>query len=233
MLMSACSVVQRDGIYQSKRYKQNSTKIWKIKKNSRETTTNKSIVAARTLSSNIEKPAKTPSNNAETTIVTPKKTVTAINKDSRRLLRAIGHMEDGGSIHYVNNWTSLQNTYSDSCDMLVLRNGDEIEAKVTEISTSEIKYKRCNHLTGPTVIIDKADVLFVKYSNGTKEVFNTKQAPQRVERPTTSNDSGSPALRAVGVILIIIGVLFILAVSILGGLIVLGLGLLFLSSGKK
>ena len=56
-------------------------------------------------------------------------------------------------------------------DVITLRNGDEIKSKVTEISSSEIRYKRFENLDGPTIVISRADVFFINYENGTREVF--------------------------------------------------------------
>ncbi len=58
-------------------------------------------------------------------------------------------------------------------DIITLKNGDEIKAKVTEISSTEIKYKRFENLEGPTVVISKADVFTIKYENGFREVINS------------------------------------------------------------
>jgi len=57
-------------------------------------------------------------------------------------------------------------------DLIILRNGDVIEAKVTEISPTEIRYKRFNHLDGPTIVIPTNSVLSIRYENGTLEVIN-------------------------------------------------------------
>jgi len=57
-------------------------------------------------------------------------------------------------------------------DIITLRNGDKIKAKVTEITVSEIKYKRLDNLDGPTITIPKAGVFAINYSNGTREVIN-------------------------------------------------------------
>jgi len=57
-------------------------------------------------------------------------------------------------------------------DIITLRNGNEIKAKVTEITPSEIKYKRFENLEGPTVTVAKADVFAINYENGTREVIN-------------------------------------------------------------
>lgn len=67
-----------------------------------------------------------------------------------------------------------ETTYKDSikCDEILLNNGDEIKVKVLEISPIEIKYKKCDNLEGPQIIIKKSDVFLIKYSNGTKEIIN-------------------------------------------------------------
>ena len=57
-------------------------------------------------------------------------------------------------------------------DWIILKNGNVIEAQVTEISPSEIRYKRFYHLDGPVIVILKNDVLSIRYGNGTVEIFN-------------------------------------------------------------
>lgn len=56
-------------------------------------------------------------------------------------------------------------------DVITKRNGDDIKAKVLEITLTELKYKNFNNLDGPIISIAKSDVIFVKYENGTKDVF--------------------------------------------------------------
>ena len=57
-------------------------------------------------------------------------------------------------------------------DVITLKNGEEIKAKVTEISTSEIKYKRFENQDGPTIVIAKSDVFIISYEGGRREVIN-------------------------------------------------------------
>ncbi len=73
-------------------------------------------------------------------------------------------------------------TYIDNCDTLFLRNGTEIKAKVLEITQDEIKYKYCNNLDGPLIIIAKNDVEHITYSNGETERF-------KIERQNTTTNS--------------------------------------------
>jgi hypothetical protein len=64
-------------------------------------------------------------------------------------------------------------------DMIVLEDGNLIEAKVVEISPTEIRYKRFDHLDGPTIAIPVDNVLSIRYENGTYEVFNAGATPQQ------------------------------------------------------
>jgi len=54
-------------------------------------------------------------------------------------------------------------------DLIILRDGNVIEAKVTEISPIEIRYKRFDQLDGPTIVIPASNVLSIRYENGKVE----------------------------------------------------------------
>ncbi|MCL2180603.1 MAG: hypothetical protein FWB83_05700 [Treponema sp.] len=58
-------------------------------------------------------------------------------------------------------------------DMIILRDGSIIEAKVTELSNSEIRYLRFNHLDGPVIVIPRNNVLSIRYENGTVEIISS------------------------------------------------------------
>lgn len=59
-------------------------------------------------------------------------------------------------------------------DIIVLRNGDIIRAKVSEIDTEIIKYKKIINLSGPTYTSRKSEILSITYSNGEVEKFDEK-----------------------------------------------------------
>jgi len=63
------------------------------------------------------------------------------------------------------------------CDIIILKNGDEVKVKVLEISPIEIKYKKCNLPDGPLYVVKKSDVFMVKYANGTKEIIKSETEP--------------------------------------------------------
>ncbi|WP_439880826.1 hypothetical protein ACSX1A_16930 [Pontibacter sp. MBLB2868] len=77
---------------------------------------------------------------------------------------------------------------SQAQDLLLKRNGDEIQVKVQEIGLDVIKYKRFDNQEGPIFTIAKQDVFMIKYENGTKEVFN--QAPATSAQGNYGNQVG-------------------------------------------
>jgi len=73
-----------------------------------------------------------------------------------------------------------------SHDMIILRDGNVINAIVTEISPTEIRYRRADNPTGPLFIIQTARVLSIRFENGTVETINpvTTSNQPRANQPT-------------------------------------------------
>lgn len=63
----------------------------------------------------------------------------------------------------------------EECDIILLRSGEEILAKVIEIGIKEIKYKKCNSNQAPIISIQKNDVFMIKYANGSKDIFKIEK----------------------------------------------------------
>ena len=81
-------------------------------------------------------------------------------------------------------------------DVITLQNGDQIKVKVTEITSSEIKYKRFENLDGPTVVIPRANVFAINYENGTREVINTATTAPPATAPATATTPATAASSA-------------------------------------
>ena len=79
-------------------------------------------------------------------------------------------------------------------DIITMKNGDEIKAKVIEISASEIKYRRFENLDGATIVAAKKDVFAINYANGTREVINTVTPNTRNTHTGTSARKGKAAI---------------------------------------
>lgn len=115
---------------------------------------------------------------------------------------------------------------SDSCDNIILTSGTQIRGKVIEIGHEDLKYKRCDNLNGPVVLLPKYHVFMVQYANGQTENFKqTAKANTYVaeENPRKKLD----ALGLVGFILTIVSIPFWWWISMLIGLIAGIIGIVF------
>jgi hypothetical protein len=57
-------------------------------------------------------------------------------------------------------------------DLIVKTNRDTIKAKITEVGTNAISFKKWGNLDGPTFVESKSDILFIKYNNGEVQQFS-------------------------------------------------------------
>lgn len=74
-------------------------------------------------------------------------------------------------------------------DVIVCRDGEEIESKVLKISQTEVEYKKWTNQDGPSYTLDKSKVFMIKYQNGEKDVF--KEEPTVQQTSTTEGQSGA------------------------------------------
>ncbi len=81
-------------------------------------------------------------------------------------------------------------TLSFSQDVITKKNGEEIKAKITEVSTTEIRYKLFDNQSGPTIVLLKSEVFMIKYEIGRKEIFNEepKAIAPAVATPAANNN---------------------------------------------
>mgnify|MGYP001426265448 FL=1 len=99
------------------------------------------------------------------------------------------------------------------CDNIILQDGNEISAKVIEITPGLIKYKKCNN-SGPIISIKKSDVFMVKYSDGTNQKIMT-------DSESTGSEEGLKG-NGFAIVALVCGIL---------GFVVPGLGLLSIIFG--
>jgi hypothetical protein len=71
--------------------------------------------------------------------------------------------------------TSLTIANCFSQDVITKKSSEDIQAKIMEVTTTEIKYKKYDNPNGPTFTLLKSDVLMIRYENGSKDVFSDTQ----------------------------------------------------------
>jgi len=83
-------------------------------------------------------------------------------------------------------------------DIITLRNGNEVRARITEISATEIRYLRFDNLDGPMRIIPRSDVFFIVYEDGTQEIVTPLSEPSvatpipQAEQPVPQRATAAP-----------------------------------------
>lgn len=62
-------------------------------------------------------------------------------------------------------------------DIITLKTGEDINVKVLEVGSLDVKYKKSDNPDGPSYTLLKSEIFMIKYQNGTKDVFNTTPPP--------------------------------------------------------
>lgn len=57
-------------------------------------------------------------------------------------------------------------------DTLTMRSGENVIAKIIEVGSSEVKYKKVSNLNGPIFSTLKSDLIMIRYENGSKDDFS-------------------------------------------------------------
>jgi hypothetical protein len=73
-------------------------------------------------------------------------------------------------------------------DIITTKSGDDIKAKVLEVNTTEIKYKKIDNIDGPIFSVLKSEVLIVRYENGTKDIFTSSKPINETKSSSLSED---------------------------------------------
>lgn len=69
-------------------------------------------------------------------------------------------------------------------DTIVLKNGDEVSAIVSEVLMDEVKYKKASNADGPTYTMPKSNIFMIKFKNGEKEVYSVQPKEEVVGQQT-------------------------------------------------
>ena len=93
-------------------------------------------------------------------------------------------------------------SYCMAKDVIVTKDAQQIEARITEVSDSEVKYKKVNNLNGPTFVITTDKISTVVYENGEIQTFQseTENVSENVFLPeddlSSVNDNQSSSVLA-------------------------------------
>lgn len=81
-------------------------------------------------------------------------------------------------------FTIVLSSHLFSQDVIILKDGDDIEAKVLEINDTDIKYKKHSNLSGPTYKLEKSKIFMIRYESGDKDMFDSNNIQLRQSSPS-------------------------------------------------
>ena len=65
----------------------------------------------------------------------------------------------------------LMSLFASAQDVITKKNGQEVSAKILELTPDLVIYKRADNLEGPTISIYKHEVFMIRYANGVKDIL--------------------------------------------------------------
>lgn len=105
----------------------------------------------------------------------------------------------------------------DECDVIHLLDGTEIEALIVTISETEIAYKKCNFIDGPTYKISSGKIRSIDLKNG--EVYTPDPAKNSSTSEVTGGMIATIILGGIALICIIIAMILLFSFSFGYGLV--------------
>jgi hypothetical protein len=80
-------------------------------------------------------------------------------------------------------------------DILYTTSGNKFLAKVTEVNTTDVKYKDFSNLEGPVYVISKKEVVLIRFSDGSTQIINENPpalTPKTEEQKTVKKPEKKP-----------------------------------------
>ena len=79
-------------------------------------------------------------------------------------------------------------------DIIITKDAKKIEAKILEVSSTEIKYKKQSNLEGPTFVVSTSELNTIIYANGEVQLFSKQQKTQQVPPASTTTTPTQPVV---------------------------------------
>ncbi len=86
-------------------------------------------------------------------------------------------------------------------DVIVTKDSKKIDAKILEVSKSEIKYKEADNLEGPTFVLEVEDINSIIYANGKVVLYNNQQSVENTlqEEPIVREETDQTVIVDFGI----------------------------------
>jgi hypothetical protein len=129
--------------------------------------------------------------------------------------------------------TTERTFQQDKCDTIMLKSGSSLVGKVEEIGQTEIKYRKCNNLSGPIISIAKSSVTAIMFSNGSHEIFTEDNPGLQNNNQSITGNTDVRQVEGFGIAGLAAGVVGLFIAGIPLGAIAIVFGAISLSRIKK
>lgn len=82
---------------------------------------------------------------------------------------------------FIKNYCAVEDTVLPPCDILFFKSGKLEYCKIIETTPTNISYKMCDYVDGPTIIVNKSTVQKIRYANGREEIVDADK-----DKPTVN-----------------------------------------------
>ena len=76
-------------------------------------------------------------------------------------------------------------------DIIVTKDAKKVEAKIEEVTPTEIKYKKANYLNGPTFVMPTKEIRSITYANGEEYIYESDDAKSQAPLADDSSNTHS------------------------------------------
>lgn len=76
-------------------------------------------------------------------------------------------------------------------DIIITMDAQKIEAKIYEVSKTEIRYKKKNNMDGPMFVLPTSDISSIIYANGEVTVYNKVEEAAKPETPVETSTAST------------------------------------------
>ena len=73
------------------------------------------------------------------------------------------------------SFQKVEDTILPPCDIIFFKSGKIDYCKIIETTPTNISYKMCDYVDGPTIIVNKSTVKKIRYANGREEIVTTNE----------------------------------------------------------
>ncbi len=93
-----------------------------------------------------------------------------------------------------------------ACDIIFLKNGEEIEAIIMEVGTEDVRYKLCQNPDGPIFVKYRYEIFKINFKNGTSTIISSiENKPTYTQSPPYNPDDKDYDTAIILCLLLLIG----------------------------